>query len=318
MNMDARPVPGDRNDFTQSTDPMHQSTSFSYEAAFSRNIGWLTTTEQQAIRKRRIAIAGMGGVGGVHLLTLARLGVGSFSLADFDTFALPNFNRQAGASMSTLDTSKLASMAAMASDINPELELRLFDDGVTSGNINQFLEGVDLYVDGLDFFAFEARSMVFAECAKRKIPAITAAPIGMGAAVLVFAPGGMSFEDYFAWSGQDENEKALRFVVGLTPTAPHRPYLVDPTAVNLSEHRTPSTIMACQMCAGMAATEALKILLKRGPVRSAPHATHFDAYRQKLVKTWRPWGNRNPLQRLILAVARKQFAAMQMRNNRTP
>ena len=51
---------------------------FAYSTAFSRNIGWVTMAEQEALRGKRIAIAGLGGVGGSHLLTLARLGVGHF------------------------------------------------------------------------------------------------------------------------------------------------------------------------------------------------------------------------------------------------
>ena len=49
----------------------------------------------------------MGGVGGVHLLTLARLGIGSFSLADPDAFERDNLNRQSGALVSTLGATKL-------------------------------------------------------------------------------------------------------------------------------------------------------------------------------------------------------------------
>ena len=65
--------------------------------------------------------------------------------------------------------------------------------------------------------------------------------------------------------------------------------------------------MACEICAGVAATEVLKIVLKRGKVWSAPHGVHFDAYRNKLVRTWRPGGHRNPLQRLAMRIARQQF-----------
>jgi hypothetical protein len=57
----------------------------------------------------------------------------------------------------------------------------------------------------------------------------------------------------------------------------------------------------------MAATEALKILLHRGPVVTAPHGVHFDAYRNKMVRTWRPWGNANPIQRLAVAIASRQL-----------
>ena len=61
-------------------------TRFAYDEAFSRNIGWVTATEQRALRGKRVAIAGLGGVGGAHLITLARLGVGAFRIADFDRF----------------------------------------------------------------------------------------------------------------------------------------------------------------------------------------------------------------------------------------
>lgn len=282
---------------------------YSYVEAVGRNIGWVTRQEQEVLRGKRVAIAGMGGVGGIHLLTLARLGIGAFHVADFDHFGIANFNRQVGATMSTLGKSKVQILAAMASDIDPLAEIRVFDTGVDASNLPDFLRGVDIYIDGLDFFAFSARAATFAACAAAGIPAITAAPLGMGSAVLNFLPGCMTFDEYFDWGDRPDAEKALRFMVGLAPAALHRPYLVDPAAVSLAERRGPSTIMACQICAGLAATEALKILLGRGKVLSAPHGLQFDAYRNKLVRTWRPGGNRHPLQRLVMAIARRQFLA---------
>ena len=284
---------------------------FSYQQAFGRNLGWLTANEQELLRGKRIAIAGMGGVGGVHLLTLTRLGVGKFHIADFDRFDIPNFNRQAGAMMSTVGLAKIDVMAQQAKDINPELVIGEFPDGVNAGNVDQFLDGADLYVDGLDFFAFDARAITFSACARKGIPAITAAPIGMGAAMLSFLPGRMSFDDYFGWtSAQSDGERALRFVVGLAPAGLNRRYLIEPERVSFSDRRTPSTSMACQICAGVAATEALKILLGRGPVRAAPHGIQFDAYLARLAHTWRPGGYRNPLQQMALAIGRRQLRAM--------
>jgi len=280
---------------------------FNYEKAFSRNIGWVTASEQQALRGKCVAIAGLGGVGGAHLLTLSRLGIGAFHIADFDTFDIANFNRQAGAMTSSLGRRKTDVLSNMARDINPELQLTVFDKGVTEQNLDAFLNGVDLYVDGLDFFAFTARKAVFPGCAQRGIPATTAAPLGMGAAVLNFLPGGMTFEEYFRWDGCSEDQMALRFLIGLSPAMLQRGYLVDRGAVDFRARKGPSTPMACEICAGMAATEALKILLHRGHVVTAPRGVHFDAYRNKMVTTWRPWGNANPIQRLALAIASRQF-----------
>ena len=285
-------------------DPM-----FIYEQAFARNIGWVTHAEQKVLRQARVAIAGMGGVGGVHLMTLVRLGIGHFHIADLDCFEVANINRQAGASISTLGEPKVEVMARMACDVNPDVEIRSFASGVGPGNLTDFLEGVDLYVDGLDFFAFDARAETFSACDRLGIPAVTAAPLGMGAAVLNFLPGGMSFEDYFGWAGRGDDEKALRFMIGLAPRL-LQDYIADPGSVDLRARRGPSTVMACQICAGMAATEVLKLLLSRGERRSAPHGVQFDAYRQKFVRTWRPGGHRNPVQRLMLAIARQRLAAM--------
>lgn len=284
--------------------------AFSYEQAFARNIGWVTPEEQATLRTKRIAIAGGGGVGGVHLLTMARLGIGAFHIADFDRFDIVNFNRQVGANMSTLGEPKVEVMANMARDINPELDIKIFPAGINKDNLPAFLDGVDLYIDGLDFFAFDIRRQTFALCAAMGIPATTVAPLGMGAALLNFMPGKMTFEEYFQWGNLPDIDKAIRFVVGLAPAGLHRPYLMVPSSVDFNERRGPSTFMACQLCAGIAATEALKILLGRGEVLAAPRGLQFDAYRNKLARTWRPGGNNNPLHRLAIMIGKRQFAKM--------
>jgi len=285
------------------------SSVFDYSIAFSRNLGWVTSAEQGTLRRARIAIAGLGGVGGAHLLTLSRLGVAQFNIADFDHFEVHNFNRQAGASMPTLGQAKVDVLMRMALDVNPEADIRPFPNGVNSLNLDDFLRDVDLYVDGIDFFAMEARRMVFAACRAKGIPALTAAPLGMGVSLLYFSPTGMSFEDYFGLEGHDADEQYARFIAGLSPAMLQRGYLVAPEAVNFQERRGPSTMMACDLCAGVMGTEALKVLLGRGALKAAPWAMQFDAFRHKLRFTWRPFGNANPLQQLLLMLIRGKLRA---------
>lgn len=284
--------------------------SFDYSSAFSRNVGWVTEAEQAKLKKCRVAIGGLGGVGGVHLLTLARLGIGAFNIADFDVFDIVNFNRQVGATMSALGRPKLDVMSEMLYDINPEAKLNAFTTGVQDENLDSFLGGVDIYVDGLDFFAFDARKKTFAACEARGIPVVTAAPLGLGTALLVFGPEGMSFEDYFGFEGCDEMEMAIRFLVGLSPAMLQRGYVADMARVNLAERRGPSCIAACQLCAGVAAVEVLKLALGRPGVKFAPWGSQFDAYRMRYVRTWRPAGYRNPMQRLMRFLVRQQLAKM--------
>ncbi|MEJ2620107.1 MAG: ThiF family adenylyltransferase [Candidatus Thiodiazotropha sp.] len=281
--------------------------TFNYQLAFSRNIGWVTESEQQRLANARVAIAGLGGVGGSHLLTLTRLGIGQFNLADFDSFAIENFNRQSGANLNTIGKSKLDTMIDAALAINPQLKLKTFPQGVKADQAVTFLQGCDIYLDGLDFFAMPARRAVFAACQELGIAAVTAAPLGMGSALLCFIPGKMSFESYFQLDGVDEYQQYLRFLVGLAPARLHQAYLVEPQRIDLLAKRGPSTAMGCELCAGFAASQVLKLLLGRGRVPAAPWGLQFDAYENRLAKTWRPGGNRHPLQRLAIWLGTAQL-----------
>jgi molybdopterin/thiamine biosynthesis adenylyltransferase/nitroreductase len=289
---------------------------FGYSAAFSRNIGWVTEAEQQELRTKTVAIAGMGGVGGAHALTLARLGIGGFHLADFDTFDVVNLNRQAGAFMSTIGMRKIAVMTRMIADINPELRLKTepFAHGLDEKNLDEFLAGVDLFVDGLDFFVIDIRRKVFKRCAELGIPAITAAPIGFGTCYLIFMPNGMSFEEYFRFEGLSEHQQYLNFLLGLTPKAFHRNYLVDPSRLNLAAKTGPSTAAAIQLCSGIVGAEAVKILLKRGKVHAAPAFHHFDGFVGKWHRGYLRFGNAGPLQSLKRRIGYKALSGMERKS----
>ncbi|HZT82197.1 MAG TPA: ThiF family adenylyltransferase [Gemmataceae bacterium] len=280
-----------------SSGPAPPADAWTYDEAFARHRGLLTPAEQERLRNSRVAIAGLGGVGGIHLVTLARLGVGAFHLADPDRFELANFNRQYGATVRTLGRPKAEVMAAEARAINPEVFLRVFAEPVTPRNVGEFLEGVDVLLDGIDFFALDARRLLFREARRLGIWAVTAGPIGLSTAWLAFAPDGLSFDDYFdLCDGQPRLDQLIAFLVGLTPRATHAAYM-DLSQVDTRSGRGPSAGLACQLCAGVAAAEVLKILLKRGPVRPAPCYAQFDAYREVLCRG-RLWGgNRHPWQR---------------------
>ncbi|MEW9798964.1 ThiF family adenylyltransferase [Alteromonas sp. CYL-A6] len=272
--------------------------TFCYEEAFSRNIGWVTEQEQQKLRNIKVACGGLGGVGGDHMTVLARLGIGKFHIADLDVYDLANFNRQAGASMRTIGKPKAEVMEDILRGINPEADVTNFKNGITPENLDQFLDGVDIYVDSLDIFAVDIRRKVFQACYEKGIPAITAAPMGMGTSMLVFMPGKMSFEDYFCLEGLSFEDQIIAFVAGVSPALLQRQYLMSTKTVNFTreEAKVPSTCMGISLAAGVLCTNVLKIVLGRGDVIHAPWGMHFDAYRNKLKKTWRPWGNRNPRQ----------------------
>jgi molybdopterin/thiamine biosynthesis adenylyltransferase len=283
---------------------------WSYDEAFCRHRGLISVAEQERLRGSRVAIAGLGGVGGVHLATLARLGVGAFHLADPDHFDVSNFNRQYGATTRSLGRGKAEVMAAEARAINPDLELRIFPEAITPANVGEFLDGAQVLIDGIDFFAIETRRLVFREARRRGAWAITAGPLGFSTAWLAFSPTGMSFDEYFDLDDSMERlDQLIAFMAGLSPRATHLSYL-DLAQVDPQVHTGPSAGLACHLCSGVAAVEVLKILLGRGPVRAAPWYFQFDAYRQLLRKGWLRWGNRHPLQRLKRWLLRKRVTQL--------
>ena len=135
--------------------------AWSYDEAFLRNLGLISSAEQRRLRESRVAIAGMGGVGGVHLVTLARLGIGRFTIADPDAFETANFNRQYGATLRNMGRGKAEAMGQEALQINPELDLRVLHERVTAANVGDFLEGASVVLDGIDFFSFDCATPPF-------------------------------------------------------------------------------------------------------------------------------------------------------------
>jgi molybdopterin/thiamine biosynthesis adenylyltransferase/nitroreductase len=270
-----------------------------WEEAFARNIGFLTLAEQERLHRAAVALPGLGGVGGAHLVTLARTGIGRFHLADFDRFEAANVNRQHGARVTTFGRPKLDVMRQELHAINPYAQARSFPEGVTPENIDTFLEDVDVLVDSIDFFSLELRRLLFRRAREKGIPAITAGPIGFGTALLYFAPDrGMTFDEYFdLHDGMSMEEKLIAFFVGLAPRAAQKSYTL-PGSISMSDRRGPSLAAGCQMCAAAAAAEVVRILLRKTGLRPAPDYCQYDPFARKFHQGRLWFGNRGPLQRL--------------------
>ncbi len=276
--------------------------SFKYEQAFSRNLGWVSESEFEKLRNFKIAIAGMGGVGGSHLITLVRMGFSQFVICDFDEFEMPNFNRQYGASLKTIGLNKAETMADIALSINPEARIQVWRSGLSADRFTEFFQGVDLYVDGLDFFELDLRIELFKYLKSKGIPGLTAAPIGFGSSVLVFDSKSMSFEQYFGLVPNQPIENAIKFAVGLAPSMIHLKSLVDRKYSDISRGKTASTPVGCLTASSVMCTEAIKILLKRGTFRRAPFVTHYDFYLNRQKINWVFFGKYNPFQILKIAI----------------
>ena len=281
--------------------------AFDYDTAFFRNKGFLSPQEQTRLRESRVAVAGLGGTGGAQVHALARLGIGRFSLADPDTFELINFNRQIGATMSTIGRRKEDVATEIVHGINPDADVRCLGGGISPETIDAFLAGVDIVVDSLDFYCFPERFLLYARARVKGLWVLTAPPLGFGFTLLAFDPNGMSFEDYFGFkAGQPERDLVVSLIAGISP----RPYMMEylnKDVITFAGRQLPSLGAAPFIIAGVMSAEVANVLLGKAPKVSVPTVAQFDALLHRYRLTRYRFGMRGPLQFLKKALIRRRL-----------
>ncbi len=279
-----------------------------WQQAFAAHNGLFSPEEQKRLREATVAIPGMGGVGGTHLVSLIRSGVGNFKIADFDVFEPRNISRQYGARATDFGKPKVDVLAEEAFRINPFLNLEVYREGINEENIDAFLEGVDVVVDGIEFFAFETRILVYNKAREKGIPVVTAAPLGFNASLLVFHPQkSPSFEEYFAIKPEmSPFEKALLFALGLAPKPFFLRY-IDIKSINIKKGQGPASVITCYLCSALAAMETVRIILNRPGLKPVPHYLQFDLYLKKLYLGYLKKGNNSRIQKLKFWFLKKRL-----------
>ena len=103
------------------------------------------------LKESRVAVFGVGGVGGYVAEALVRAGIGKIDLIDNDTVSESNINRQIIALHSTVGKMKTQVMSQRLLDINPEIEVTVHNKFVLPENIDEFDFSVyDYVVDAID------------------------------------------------------------------------------------------------------------------------------------------------------------------------
>ena len=119
--------------------------------AFSRSEMLIGTEALEKLRKSKVAIFGIGGVGSFAAEALARTGVGSFVLIDDDSICLTNINRQLHATCGTVGRLKVEVMKERIQSINPEAEVVTHSVFYTKDNRQELLRSdVDYVIDAVD------------------------------------------------------------------------------------------------------------------------------------------------------------------------
>jgi tRNA A37 threonylcarbamoyladenosine dehydratase len=124
-----------------------------------------------------VAVVGIGGVGSWSVEALARSGVGRLTLIDLDDICVTNTNRQIHATTKNIGQLKAQAMADRAKEINPEIQVEVVPEFLTSANSDKLLSrDFDCVLDAIDNVA--NKCLLIAECCKRKLPIVTTGGAG--------------------------------------------------------------------------------------------------------------------------------------------
>lgn len=147
------------------------------ENQFSRTELLLGREKMKKLDEARVAVFGIGGVGGYVCEALARSGIRKFDLIDNDTVCLSNINRQIIATSKTVGKYKVDVMKERILDINKDAQVRVFKCFFLPENANEFdFRQYDYVVDAVDTVTAKLQLVVKAK--EENVPVISSMGAG--------------------------------------------------------------------------------------------------------------------------------------------
>jgi molybdopterin/thiamine biosynthesis adenylyltransferase len=141
---------------------------------------------QEKLRRAKVAVVGLGGLGTISTLYLALAGVRHLRLIDQDTVELRNLHRQILYGMDDLRYPKVEAAASRIGHVNPEVKVEAISENVNQENVESLICDVDCVVDGLD--NMKTRYLVNRACTQSSVPYVFGAAIGLEGNLSVFSP----------------------------------------------------------------------------------------------------------------------------------
>ena len=131
----------------------------------------------QKLRDKSVLILGVGGVGGYVTEALARSGIGTLILVDFDIIDETNINRQIIALTSTIGMKKVDVLESRVKDINPDCNVIKISEFIDNDNLDElFKYNIDYFVDCCD--TMTTKKSVIRKCIDKKIKFISSMGTG--------------------------------------------------------------------------------------------------------------------------------------------
>ena len=144
---------------------------------FSRSQLILGEDNMEKLKNARVAVFGVGGVGGYVCEALVRTGIGAFDLIDDDKVCLTNLNRQIIATRSSIGNYKVDVMKERMLDINPDVDVRVYKCFFLPENADEFpFSEYDYVIDAVD--TVTAKIELVMKCKKENIPIMSSMGAG--------------------------------------------------------------------------------------------------------------------------------------------
>lgn len=248
---------------------------------FIRNKGLISDADQELLANTTIAIAGLGGDGGLLAERLVRMGVGKLILADPEVFESANINRQFAANMLTLGQNKAKAVADELKAINPEVKIQVLEEGITAENVAAFVADTTVVIDEIEYTAPHLSVLLHTEARKQGRYVFMGANIGWGASVFCFSPTGISFEEYFEYNPVTSTINPLRYLKEVPE------YFSESvrTAILAGEMPMPAIASSVSLVAALLSTEVVLFLTGvRSPIL-APEFLFVDLFERSFLKS---------------------------------
>ena len=184
--------------------------------AYVRNQKSLSSLDQISLLRTHVAIIGLGGLGGTVTEILSRIGIGTLTLVDGDSFEDSNLNRQLLSSVDNLGRSKAEVAEERVRSVNPVVETSAVKEFLSAENGPSILEDADIAVDCLD--SITSRFILEQACRTRKIPMVSAAIGGTSGQATVVYPEDRGLSLIYGDPGT-ASPKGIEMMLGTLPFA---------------------------------------------------------------------------------------------------
>ncbi len=181
---------------------------------YLRNLGTLGYEGQLRLLRSRVAVIGLGGLGGLITELLARMGIGRLVLADGDVFSEDNLNRQVLSSELTLRKRKAEVAEARVRELNSGVDAIGVAERLATPAMAKLLTGVDVAIDALD--SIQSRYDLQAACAEVAVPMVHGAIAGHVGQVMTIFPGDAGLDALYG----EARGKGLEAATGNPATTP--------------------------------------------------------------------------------------------------